>query len=69
MIMWVIFGKDLVDPDLLFRSLRFTEKPKRVLGALDPNIRSCVESFAAGVNQYIQQAGKNSSPGIWALGV
>ncbi len=63
-----IFGKDLVDADLLFRSLRFTEKSKKVIGASDPNIRSCIESFADGVNQYIQQAGKKLPPEFGLLG-
>lgn len=63
-----IFGKDLVDADLLFRSLRFTEKSKKVLGTADANMRSCVESFAEGVNQFIRQAGNKLPPEFGLLG-
>jgi penicillin amidase len=63
-----IFGKDLVDADLLFRSLRFTEKSRKILTTSDAGTRMCVESFADGVNQYIRQAGKNLPPEFGLLG-
>ena len=63
-----ILGKDLVDADMLFRSLRFTEKSKNVFGTADANIRSCVESFAEGVNQFIRKAGNNLPPEFGILG-
>ncbi len=63
-----IFGKEVVDADLLFRSLRFTEKSRRVIAVADENVRTCVESFADGVNQYIRQAGNNLPPEFGILG-
>ncbi|MEI8113244.1 MAG: penicillin acylase family protein, partial [Bacteroidia bacterium] len=63
-----ILGKELVDADMLFRSLRFTEKSKKVLGTADANMRTSVESFAEGVNQFIRQAGNNLPPEFGILG-
>ncbi|MDP2337438.1 MAG: penicillin acylase family protein, partial [Bacteroidota bacterium] len=63
-----ILGKELVDADMLFRSLRFTEKSRKVFGASDPATRSCVESFAEGVNQFILQAGDKLPPEFGILG-
>ena len=63
-----ILGNELVDADMLFRSLRFTEKSGKVFGAADVNMRSCVESFAEGVNQFIRQAGTNLPPEFGILG-
>ncbi|MEI6680216.1 MAG: penicillin acylase family protein [Mariniphaga sp.] len=63
-----IFGKDLVDTDLLFRLLRFPEKSRKVLSTSDPKIRAGIESFADGVNQFIAQAGKNLPPEFGILG-
>ncbi len=48
-----IFGKDMVDVDLLMRALRFEDKSRRMLAKADGNLRACVEAFADGVNQYI----------------
>ena len=63
-----ILGKELIDADMLFRSLRFTEKSRRVFSASDANVRFSVESFSDGVNQYIQQAGNNLPPEFGILG-
>jgi len=63
-----IFGKEMVDADMLFRALKFTEKSKKVFGTTDPKIRSCVESFADGVNQFIRQAGNKLPPEFGLLG-
>jgi penicillin G amidase len=54
-----IFGKDLVDADMLFRALRFTEKSRRVFSKSDANMRASIEAFADGVNQFINRTGKN----------
>jgi penicillin amidase len=49
-----IFGEELVETDLLMRSLRMPEKSRRILeNAEDPMIRAC-SAFADGVNQYIE---------------
>lgn len=63
-----IFGKDLVDADLLFRALRFSEKSRRVFKTTDEGMRVCIESFANGVNQFIQQAGNKLPPEFGLLG-
>lgn len=49
-----IFGKELVETDLLMRSLRMTEKSRMILeNASDPMVLACL-AFADGVNQYIE---------------
>jgi penicillin G amidase len=48
-----IFGKSMVDADLLFRSLRISEKSRGLIQTSDPKIRKSVEAFAKGVNQYL----------------
>ncbi len=49
-----IFGEDLVETDLLMRSLRMPEKSRMILeDADDPMVRACMD-FADGVNQYIE---------------
>jgi len=63
-----ILGKGLVDNDMLFRSLRFNEKSRRVFSKADPDLRLSIESFAAGVNQFIEQAGKKLPPEFGLLG-
>ncbi len=48
-----IFGEDLVETDLLLRSLRMPEKSRLILkNTEDPMVRACL-SFTDGVNQYI----------------
>ncbi|MFA5817608.1 MAG: penicillin acylase family protein, partial [Bacteroidales bacterium] len=63
-----IFGEKLVDADMLFRSLRFTEKSRRIFNKADANMRNSIESFAEGVNQFIQQAGSKLPPEFGLLG-
>ena len=48
-----IFGEDLVETDILLRSLRMPEKSRMILeDAVDPMVRACL-AFADGVNRYI----------------
>ncbi len=54
-----IFGKNLVETDLLFRALKITEKSTMVLEKTEPEIKKSLEAFTAGVNQYISDAGSN----------
>jgi len=54
-----VLGKDLVNADQLFRSLRFNEKSQVMLDSCSPELVSCLEAFADGVNQYIDQHQKN----------
>ncbi len=63
-----IFGKDLVDADMLFRSLRFTEKSKRILSHGNGSMEDGVKAFAEGVNQFINQAGNKLPPEFGLLG-
>ena len=49
-----IFGEELVETDLLMRSLRMTEKSRMILeDASDPMVLACL-AFADGVNRYIE---------------
>jgi penicillin G amidase len=63
-----IFGEGYVDTDVLLRALRYTEKSERILSTMDSAQVSCLEAFASGVNQYIQQQGKNLPPEFTLLG-
>ena len=57
-----IFGKDYVKTDLFLRSLCMSAKSEKVIAASDPEIKICLEAFAAGVNAYIASAGKKLPP-------
>ena len=49
-----IFGADLVDADLMFRSLRIGEKSRDILAKLDPAVAGALNAYSDGVNQYIR---------------
>jgi penicillin amidase len=49
-----IFGKDLINTDILMRSLRITEKSRKVLNQTDTAILKMLDCYADGVNQFIQ---------------
>jgi len=49
-----IFGKDMVDTDVLMRALQITKKSKYVIAHTDPTVISHLQAFADGVNQYLQ---------------
>lgn len=53
-----IFGADMVNTDLLLRALRMSEKSGLVLEKADESLLQSLNAFAAGVNSYIEQAGK-----------
>ena len=63
-----IFGKDLVEADLLLRALKFPEKSRRTLEKTDGKIIRALESFSDGVNQYIKSRGGNLPPEFTILG-
>ena len=48
-----IFGKEYVKTDLLLRALRIPEKSQMLLDSIDAPLRTSLEAFADGVNQYI----------------
>ena len=54
-----IFGKDLVEADVLFRSLRIRVNSELVMAELTPAEKESLEAFADGVNQFIDQAGSS----------
>lgn len=57
-----IFGEDLVETDLLMRSLRIPEKSRLVLERTDGIHVSALKAFADGVNQYIEAHQKKLPP-------
>jgi len=63
-----IFGKDLVTADQLFRSLRFSRKSEMVLESLSPAEMNALQSFADGVNQFIDQNENKLPPEFSVLG-
>jgi len=57
-----IFGEDLVEIDLLMRSLRMPEKSRQVLERTDGIHVNALQAFADGVNQYIEAHQKKLPP-------
>lgn len=57
-----IFGKDLVETDLLMRALRMTDKSRMLLKLTEEHITQAVRSFTHGVNRYIETHKKNLPP-------
>lgn len=63
-----IFGKDLVQSDLLMRALRMTEKSKLMLARNTPEIKEFGLAFSDGVNQYLEQYKDKLPPEFTILG-
>jgi penicillin amidase len=63
-----IFGSDYVETDLLLRSLRYSEKSKKILQESPAELVSALEAFSNGVNQYIEQNQKNLPAEFLILG-
>jgi penicillin amidase len=57
-----VLGEDLVQTDKFLRCLDMTTKSKMVLSNEDPEILSCMQAYADGVNTYIADAGKKLPP-------
>lgn len=49
-----ILGKDQINTDLLMRALRIEEKSEEILAGSDPGIVLALNSFAEGINYYIE---------------
>ncbi len=49
-----IFGKKLIDTDVLLRKLRMPETSKKLYGKLDEKVKKPLDYFAQGVNSYIK---------------
>ena len=54
-----IFGKNFVETDRFFRCLDFSGLSKRIIENIDPVILRALKDYAAGINQFIKEAGKN----------
>jgi len=63
-----IFGKQLIDTDLLMRSLQISQKSKQILSQTEAPMTAAVEAFSDGVNQYIVANKKNLPPEFFILG-
>lgn len=50
-----IFGKDMVETDVILRSLRMPEKSDTVLKIISPEMLKALQNYADGVNQYIEE--------------
>ncbi len=50
-----IFGKDMIEADVILRSLRMPEKSDMVLKIISPEMLSALQEYADGVNQYIEE--------------
>ena len=50
-----IFGDDMISVDVLFRALRITEKSMIILDSTSNGIKECLEAYADGINQFIEQ--------------
>ncbi len=54
-----IFGKNMVDTDVLMRALQITKKSKYVIAHTDPIVIAHLQAFADGVNQYLTHNANN----------
>ncbi len=50
-----IFGKDMIETDVILRSLRMPEKSDMVMKIISPEMLTALEAYAEGVNQYIEE--------------
>lgn len=50
-----MFGEDMIDADILFRSLRISDKSKAILENCDPKLKEILDAYVAGVNQYLEE--------------
>ena len=50
-----IFGKDMIETDVILRSLRMPEKSDLVLKIISPEMLKALQDYADGVNQYIEK--------------
>ncbi len=50
-----IFGKDMIETDVILRSLRIPEKSESVIKEISPEMYNALAAYADGVNQYIEE--------------
>lgn len=53
----VIFGSDMINADVLFRSLRITEKSEQMIRQISSEQKDALQAYADGVNQFMEQNG------------
>ena len=63
-----IFGADMIETDLLLRSLRYPEKSAKVIEETPAEILSALTAFTDGVNQYLGQYKDNLPLEFFLLG-
>ncbi len=63
-----LFGKDFVRIDQMFRSLHFSQKSEMVMDSCSAEIISCLDAYADGVNQYIEDHAVKLPPEFAILG-
>ena len=63
-----IFGEDMIETDVLMRSLRIPEKSVKIITVTDREMLSALEAFCDGVNQYIESHLDNLPPEFEILG-
>lgn len=63
-----IFGRDMVENDLLMRSLRIPEKSQKVLDRSGERIISALKAFTTGVNEYLTSHKDKLPPEFKILG-
>ncbi len=50
-----IFGEKMVKADILFRSLRITDKSRDILQTLSPELKNYITAFSQGINRYLAE--------------
>jgi penicillin amidase len=63
-----VLGKDLIDVDILMRSLRMSEKSEQLYKESSPEIRAIFEAYCDGINQFIEEHRKKLPPEFAILG-
>ncbi len=63
-----LFGKDLLEADILMRSLGMPEKSAKLFAESSPEIKDIFEAYSDGINQYINENIKNLPPEFAILG-
>lgn len=56
-----IIGNDMLEADILMRSLRIPEKSERIYAETSPEIKAIFEAYSDGINQYMEEH-KNKLP-------
>jgi len=63
-----IFGEELLETDLLMRSLRIPEKSDLILSKCEPELIDSLNAFCDGVNQYLERNAGQLPPEFSILG-